>query len=159
LPQRLPALIIVVMQLSWIFLVLRSTAMRAITISTAIFRTSFHQTWFNCELPLFSSVYSFLGSGWSKHSFLLFFINAEIFMEILLLEEFLIQYLRWKIWKHCRNSNSHSALIYVPFTQSLFFFALITLIPILLNHRNLGKNHLNGQLTDMFSQLPKLSTL
>ncbi|KAL5647680.1 hypothetical protein ACJX0J_042035, partial [Zea mays] len=24
---------------------------------------------------------------------------------------------------------------------------------------NLGKNHLSGQLTDMFSQLPKLSTL
>nr|CAB3454237.1 unnamed protein product [Digitaria exilis] len=36
---------------------------------------------------------------------------------------------------------------------------LETLIHILLNGRNVGKNHLNGQLTDMFSQLPKLSTL
>jgi hypothetical protein len=88
-----------------------------------------------------------------------YFFYAEIFMEILLLEEFLIQYLRWKIWKHCMNSNYPALLSSVPFTPPLFVFALITLIPFLLNHRNVGKNHLNGQLTDMFSQLPKLSTL
>lgn len=147
------------MQLSWIFLVLRSTATRAITISTAIFRTNFHQKWFNCEFPLFCPFTVSWVHGWSKHSLLIFF-DAEIFMEILLLEEYLIQYLRWMIWKHCTNFNLHCTLnISVSFIRSLLLFALITRIHILLNGRNVGKNHLNGQLTDMFSQLPKLSTL